>query len=52
MSQSSGMTGPRLAALYQQLKESDKNGSVQKPKSTSTTLVNGAPRNESSKAIK
>ncbi|KAI2466216.1 P-loop containing nucleoside triphosphate hydrolase protein [Annulohypoxylon bovei var. microspora] len=42
----SGMTGPRLAALYQQLKEAEKIGDVQKPKSTGA-ITNGDSRSES-----
>ncbi|KAI0889258.1 P-loop containing nucleoside triphosphate hydrolase protein, partial [Annulohypoxylon maeteangense] len=45
------MTGPRLSALYQQLsiqlKEGEKNGDVQKPKSTGTAITNGGHRSES-----
>ncbi|KAH9903966.1 P-loop containing nucleoside triphosphate hydrolase protein [Xylariomycetidae sp. FL2044] len=41
-SQSSGMTGPRLAALYQQLKQqADKNGDAGKPKSSNAAVTNG-----------
>ncbi|KAG4218607.1 hypothetical protein PC116_g32913, partial [Phytophthora cactorum] len=46
---SSGMTGPRLAALYQQLKEAEKNGDAQKPKSSGTAIANGGSRSEPSK---
>jgi chromodomain-helicase-DNA-binding protein 1 len=44
----SRMTGPRLAGLYQQLKEAEKSGDVQKPKN-SGSVTNGSSRGESSK---
>ncbi|KAI1660868.1 P-loop containing nucleoside triphosphate hydrolase protein [Daldinia decipiens] len=47
---SGGMTGPRLAALYQQLKEAEKNGdTTQKSKSSGTAIANGGSRGEPSK---
>ncbi|KAI0128052.1 hypothetical protein F4776DRAFT_664803 [Hypoxylon sp. NC0597] len=52
----SQMTGPRLAALYQQLKEAqkkdgEKNGDTQKPKISGAVTANGGPRGESSRAL-
>ncbi|KAI1379572.1 P-loop containing nucleoside triphosphate hydrolase protein, partial [Hypoxylon crocopeplum] len=45
------MTGPRLAALYLQLKEAEKNGDAPKPKSSGTPITNGgSSRGESAKA--
>ncbi|KAI1840610.1 hypothetical protein JX266_013214 [Neoarthrinium moseri] len=43
------MTGPRLSALYQQLKQAEKSGDV-KPKPSSSTVTNGSSRGDSSKS--
>ncbi|KAI1077094.1 P-loop containing nucleoside triphosphate hydrolase protein [Whalleya microplaca] len=50
----SGMTGPRLAALYQQLKQSeDKNGDGKKRKTSGSPITNGgASRGEAPKSAR
>ncbi|KAI0007082.1 P-loop containing nucleoside triphosphate hydrolase protein [Xylariaceae sp. FL0662B] len=49
----SGMTGPRLAALYQQLKQSEnKNSDDQKMKSSGSPITNGASRGEPPKSAR
>ncbi|KAI0388031.1 P-loop containing nucleoside triphosphate hydrolase protein [Hypomontagnella monticulosa] len=48
---SQGMTGPRLAILYQQLKDAEKIGDAPKPKNSGAAITNGnSARGESSKA--
>ncbi|KAI2621231.1 P-loop containing nucleoside triphosphate hydrolase protein [Hypoxylon sp. NC1633] len=50
-SQSGGMTGPRLAALYQQLKNAvEKDGDSQKSKTGTPVANGGSARGESSRA--
>ncbi len=47
------MTGPRLAALYKQLKQQQaeaQNGDIQKSKGSGSVVTNGSSRGESSKA--
>ncbi|KAK7952062.1 chromodomain helicase [Apiospora aurea] len=43
------MTGPRLAGLYQQLKQAEKQGDGPKVKNGETPVANGSSRGESSK---
>ncbi|KAK8056887.1 Chromodomain helicase [Apiospora rasikravindrae] len=43
------MTGPRLAGLYQQLKQAEKQGDAPKAKNGDTPVANGSSRGESSK---
>lgn len=50
---SQGMTGPRLAALYKQLKQQQseaQNGETHKLKASGSAVTNGSSRGESSKS--
>ena len=44
------MTGPRLAGLYQQLKQAEKQSDAPKAKNGDAPVANGSSRGESSKS--